>query len=203
MIPKLLLATRNPAKVREYSLLLRGVPFQLTDLAKEGIDFEVDEHGSTMDDNARLKALAYTESKGFLVISDDSGLEVDALGGEPGVFSARYAGKNVSDKERVSFLLSRLHGIPWDKRTARFRCIIAIASDSMTVEICEGECRGIITFEPKGDQGFGYDPVFYLPELDKVMAELSIAEKNRVSHRGKAAQKALQVLKHKWNDLRQ
>lgn len=175
-------------------MLLRGAPFQLTNLAEQGITLEAEETGDTMEENARIKALAYANSKGFLVISDDSGLEVDALGGAPGVRSARYAGNNATDKERVSFLLSRLQGIPWEKRTARFRCVIAIASDTKAVNIFEGQCHGMITTEPKGNHGFSYDPVFYLPDLNKVMAELSMEEKNRISHRGIAAQKALRFL---------
>ena len=193
---KLLLATGNPAKVREYSLLLQGAPFPLTTLADESIDIKVDETGATLEENAKLKAVAYAARSQSLVAADDSGLEVDALGGKPGPLSARYAGEGASDKERIAFLLSRLQGFPWEKRSARFRCVIAIASPSGETQLCEGECQGYITFEPRGDQGFGYDPIFYLPELGKTMAELSLEEKNQVSHRGKAARKALQVLEY-------
>ncbi len=200
MIPKLLLATRNPAKVREYSLLFRDAPFQLTTLDEEGINTKVSETGHTLEENARLKASAYAADNRFLVASDDSGLEVDALDGEPGPLSARYGGKD-TDKGKVTLLLSRLQGLPWEKRSARFRCVIAIASVANIVELCEGECGGIITFEPRGDQGFGYDPIFYLPELAKTMAELSMEEKNRVSHRGEAARKALQFLEHMWREI--
>jgi XTP/dITP diphosphohydrolase len=200
--PKLLLATRNAAKVREYSLLFEGTPFQLTTLAEEGINIEVGETGHTLEENAQLKAIAYASNR-FVVMADDSGLEVDALGGEPGSLSARYAGKDASDKQRIALLLSRLEGVPWERRSARFRCIIAIASVSRIVGLCEGECQGIITFEPRGDQGFGYDPIFCLPELDKTMAELSLEEKNRLSHRGKAARKALELLKPMWRGFSQ
>ena len=193
---KLLLATGNPAKVREYSLLLQGTPFPLTTLADEGIDTNIDETGATLEENAQLKAVAYAALSQSLVAADDSGLEVDALGGEPGPLSARYAGETASDQERIAFLLSRLHGLPWEKRSARFRCVIAIASPSGKTQLCEGECNGYITYEPKGDQGFGYDPIFYLPELGKTMAELSLEEKNQVSHRAKAARKALEFLEH-------
>jgi len=194
--PKFLLATRNPAKVREYSSLFQDAPFQLTTLAEEGINMEVSETGHTLEENARLKATAYATGEGSLVIADDSGLEVDALGGEPGSLSARYGGEDTSDKEKITLLLSRLQGVPWEKRSARFRCVIAIALSSSVVGLCEGECSGIIAFEPRGDHGFGYDPIFYLPELGKTMAELPLEEKNRVSHRGKAAQKALQFLEY-------
>ncbi len=202
MTPKLLLATRNLAKVKEYSLLFQGAHFHLTTLAEEGINMEVDEIGHTLEENAKLKAIAYASNR-FLVMADDSGLEVDALGGEPGTLSARYAGKDASDKGRIALLLSRLEGVPWERRSARFRCIIAIASVSRIVGLCEGECQGIITFEPRGDQGFGYDPVFYLPELGKTMAELSLEEKNRLSHRGKAAREALKVLQPMWRGFSQ
>jgi len=200
--PKLLLATRNLAKVKEYSLLFQGAPFHLTTLAEEGINMEVDEIGHTLEENAKLKAIAYASNR-FLVMADDSGLEVDALGGEPGTLSARYAGKDAPDKGRIALLLSRLEGVPWERRSARFRCIIAIASVSRIVGLCEGECQGIITFEPRGDQGFGYDPIFYLPELGKTMAELSLEEKNRLSHRGKAAREALKVLEPMWRGFSQ
>ncbi len=194
MNPKLLIATRNPAKIREYSLLLQGAPFELTSLAAEGASLEVSETGCTLEENARLKAIAYATDRPCLVMADDSGLEVDALGGEPGPLSARYAGEDASDAGRIAFVLSRLDGVPWEQRSARFRCVIAIASMSDLVGVCEGECRGIIAFEPRGSQGFGYDPIFYLPEMGKTMAELSIEDKNRVSHRGEALRKALRFL---------
>jgi XTP/dITP diphosphohydrolase len=192
---RLLLATTNPAKIREYFLLFRAAPLHLTTLAEENIEVEVSETGSTLEENARMKAVAYAVDDRFVVAADDSGLEVDALGGEPGPLSARFAGKNASDKEKMALLLSRLAGVPWERRSARFRCVIAIASASQVLRIFEGECQGVIAFEPRGSQGFGYDPVFYLPELGKTMAELSIEEKNRVSHRGKAARKALRFLR--------
>ena len=202
MIPKLLLATRNPGKLREYSLLFQNAPFQLTTLDEEGIDLEVEEKGRTLQENAELKAAGYAINSRLLVVADDSGLEVDALEGGPGPLSARYAGEGASDRERIMLLLSRLQGVPWEKRLARFRCVIAIGSTSKIVGLCEGECPGVIGFEPRGDQGFGYDPVFYLPELGKTMAELSLDEKNRVSHRGAAARKALQVLERIWQETR-
>jgi XTP/dITP diphosphohydrolase len=200
MIPKLLLATRNSGKLREYSLFFQNAPFRLTTLDEEGIDLEVEEKGRTLQENAELKAAGYAIDSRFLVVADDSGLEVDALGGAPGPLSARYAGEGASDRERIMLLLSRLQGVPWEKRLARFRCVIAIGSTSKIVGLCEGECPGVITFEPSGNQGFGYDPVFYLPELGKTMAELSLDEKNRVSHRGGAARKALQVLERLWQE---
>jgi XTP/dITP diphosphohydrolase len=194
LIPKLLLATRNSGKAREYSLLLQRAPFELTTLDAEGIQEDVSESGKTIQENARLKAIGYSTDERFLVIADDSGLEVDALGGAPGPLSARFGGKGASDADKVNLLLSRLRGVPWEKRSARFRCVIAIASERKVIGLCEGVCEGIISFEAEGEQGFGYDPIFYIPELDKTMAELTLEEKNQMSHRAKAAGKAVRVL---------
>jgi len=176
-------------------LLLQRSPFELTTLDAEGIQEDVTESGKTLLENARLKAVGYAVDDRFLVMADDSGLEVDALGGAPGPLSARFAGKGASDRDKVNLLLSKLRGVPWEERSARFRCVIAIASERKVIGLCEGVCEGIISFEAEGDQGFGYDPVFYLPELDKTMAELTLEEKNKVSHRAKAAEKAVPVLK--------
>ena len=192
---KLLLATNNEAKVREYRNLLQGIPFELVTVAEVGVTTTVDEVGESLEENARLKATTLAAESQLLALADDSGLEVDALGGEPGRLSARYAGEGASDRDRVSYLLARLKGVPWEKRSACFRCVIAIATPDGRVELCSGECPGFITVEPKGEQGFGYDPIFYLPDLGKTMAELSLDIKNQVSHRGKAAKKVPQTLK--------
>ncbi len=194
MQPKLLLATNNQAKVREYKSLLSDLPYELVTLAELGISVAVNEVGESLEENARLKATVLAVKSQLLALADDSGLEVDALGGEPGRLSARYAGENASDKERVNYLLSRLNGVPWEKRTACFRCVIALAIPGGKIEFCSGECQGLITFTPKGKHGFGYDPVFYLPELDRTMAELPLVLKNRISHRGQAARQVYQVL---------
>jgi len=193
-MPKLLLATKNAAKVREYMLPLQGIPYDIVTLSDAGIDLVVSETGKTMEENASIKAEAYALASNLTALADDSGLEVDALGGEPGALSARYAGEGVSDRERLDFLLSKLSHIPWEQRAARFRCVIAIATPEGKTELCQGECPGVIAFEPKGEGGFGYDPIFFLPELSKTMAELTIEEKNEISHRGKAARRARQIL---------
>ena len=193
-LTELLLATNNPGKVREYCLLLQGLPFVVTTAGKRGIKVTLGESGATFEQNAALKAKTYTQISGLISLADDSGLEVDALGGEPGPLSARYAGEGASDEARMDFLLRKLSAVPWERRSARFRCVIAIATPDGKLELCHGECEGFIAFQPKGENGFGYDPIFYLPELDKTMAELSIEQKNKVSHRGKAAQKARQIL---------
>jgi XTP/dITP diphosphohydrolase len=191
---KLLLATNNEAKVREYQSLLQGLPFEPVTLVDQGLSINVSEVGGSLKENARLKATACAAGSRLLSLADDSGLEVDALGGEPGPLSARYAGEGASDSDRINYLLSRLKGVPWQKRSACFRCVIAIATPDGEVEFCPGECPGFITLEPKGEQGFGYDPIFYLSGVDKTMAELPLAVKNQVSHRGQAARKARKVL---------
>jgi len=191
---KLLLATHNQAKVGEYRSLLLNLPCELVTLADLGITTIVSEVGESLEENARLKATATASKSQLLALSDDSGLEVDALGGEPGRLSARYAGEGASDRDRINYLLARLEGVPWQERSARFRCVIAIATPSGEVEFCSGECRGFITFEPRGEHGFGYDPIFYLPELDKTMAELPLTIKNQVSHRGYAVRGVYQAL---------
>jgi len=191
---KLLVGSNNRGKLREYAELLKGLPFELTTLSEQGITEEVEETGSNLKQNAIRKATVYARLSGLTTMADDSGLEVDALGGEPGPLSHRYAGDNASDKERNDYLLTKLRNIPWDKRTARFRAVIAIAIPGGKVKTTEGVCEGIIAFDSRGTGGFGYDPIFYVLELDKRMAELSLAEKNRISHRARAAQKARRIL---------
>jgi XTP/dITP diphosphohydrolase len=193
-MPKLLLATTNRGKLREYYQLLKGLPFELVSPVDEGIDIAVDEEKETFEENARLKAVTYSRFSGLVTLADDSGLEVDALGGGPGIVSARFAGEKASDKDRIEHLLDRLKDVPWERRTARFRCVIAVAVPRVETELCDGECQGLIAFEPKGENGFGYDPVFYLPEFGKTIAELPLETKNQVSHRGKAARKAYIIL---------
>lgn len=152
------------------------------------------EPATSYEENARLKAVTAARLSQFPALADDSGLEVDILGGEPGSRSARFAGDNATDEDRISRLLSRLKDVPWHKRTARFICVIAIATPDGKVELCHGDCSGFVAFEPRGTYGFGYDPVFYLPRLNKTMAELPLDVKNQVSHRGQAARKALKIL---------
>jgi XTP/dITP diphosphohydrolase len=194
LLPKLLLATNNAGKVKEYRSLLQGIPFEMVTPGEIGITMDVAETGATYRENARLKACSLAAQSGLLTLADDSGIEVDALNGEPGVMSARYAGENASDAERIDHLLSELKDVPKEKRTARFYCLIAIAQPNGTVQFCDGECKGTIAFKPSGERGFGYDPIFYLPEWGKTMAELPVEVKNQISHRGTAAQKAKLLL---------
>lgn len=184
---KLLIATRNPGKVLEYRDLLADLDLELTFPEQEGLDLEVDETGATFEENARLKALAYAQASGLPSLADDSGLEVDALGGAPGIRSARYAGPQASDADRYRQLLAALADVPAGQRSARFRCVVALAWPDGTVQTAEGRCEGTIGFEPRGEHGFGYDPVFVVQGYGgRTMAELSPEIKNRISHRARA-----------------
>jgi XTP/dITP diphosphohydrolase len=192
---KLLVATHNPGKAREYEALLDDLSLEVTYLDREGIDFDVEETGSSLAENALLKARTYAHASGLLTLADDSGLEVDALDGEPGVYSSRYAGPGASDADRYRLLLRKLRDTPQEERTARFRCVTVLAWPDGTARAAEGTCEGIIAFAPRGTGGFGYDPVFYLPGHGCTMAELPAEVKNRVSHRGRAAQKTRAILR--------
>ena len=191
---KLLIATNNPHKLQEYRSLLQGLPISLGSLSEVGIDAEVEERGLTFEENAAAKARGYAAMSGLLTLADDSGLEVEALGGEPGVYSSRYAGPGASDRQRIDYLLAKLRDVPWENRKARFRAVIAIAHPRGDLWFCQGRCEGYVNFEPRGDHGFGYDPIFYLPDLGLTMAELPPFVKNRISHRAQAAGKARKVL---------
>jgi XTP/dITP diphosphohydrolase len=194
---KLLVATHNQGKVREYRTLLADLAIDVTYLDAEGVTFEAEETGQTFAENAVMKAQAYAAHTGLLTWADDSGLEVDALGGEPGVLSARYGAPAArSDAERYQWLLSKLENVPDAKRTARFRCVVALAWPNGRVVTSDGACEGRIAHAPRGDHGFGYDPVFLVADFDhqQTMAELDPDLKNLVSHRGRAARAARQAL---------
>jgi XTP/dITP diphosphohydrolase len=195
---KLLIATNNPGKLREYEELLaaEALPLQLTYPAQEGIDLEVVESGGTFEENAALKARAFASASGLPTLADDSGLEVDALGGAPGIRSARYAGPGTTDADRYHKLLTALEGVPPGDRTARFRCAVALALPDGPLETAEGRCEGHIGYEPRGEHGFGYDPVFVVDgSSGKTMAELPPEVKNRISHRARAFAAAVPLLK--------
>jgi XTP/dITP diphosphohydrolase len=193
-MPELLLASSNQGKIKEYRILLDGLGYRITTLAEQQIEEVIAELGTSYGQNAQLKAVRYAGLSHLTALADDSGLEVDALGGAPGVQSARFAGEAATDADRVSLLLAKLNGVPWERRTARFKCVIAIASPEGLSEVCYGECQGIVAFETRGENGFGYDPIFYLPEMGKTMAELPLQLKNQISHRAQASQTARQVL---------
>ena len=192
---RLLIATHNAGKLREYTEILADLPVSLTYLRDEGITDSVPEDGDTYLENAQRKALVYAETSGLLTLADDSGLEVDALGGRPGVHTARYAGPQADDEERYQLLLRELEGVEWEKRTARFRCVVCIASPEGQTFAAEGVREGYVAHEPAGTGGFGYDPVFYLPECERTMAQLPLRVKNRISHRARAAHNAKLILK--------
>jgi len=180
----LVLATRNKGKVLEFQEILKEYPVEIRCLSDFGPIPEVEEDGETFDDNAYKKALFTAKVLGLPAISDDSGLVVEALGGEPGVHSARYAGPGASDQDNIEKLLAELKGEK--NRRAAFHCVVSIAVPSGPALTYEGSCQGVITEEVQGEGGFGYDPVFYCPELGKTFAQASMEEKNKISHRGKA-----------------
>ena len=186
MTSKLLIATHNKNKFEEISMFFVGLSMEIISLNDLGINTTVDETGNTFAENAALKANAYSKESGLLTLADDSGLEVSALGGEPGIYSARYAGENASDEDRTALLLTKLKHIPSNLRVCRFRCELAVSLPSGLVNGFTGECQGRVTLKPLGSNGFGYDPVFLIPELGKTMAQLSSEQKNVISHRGKA-----------------
>ena len=184
-----MLATANAGKLREFRSLLAGLPFELTSSAELGLSLPA-ETGTTFLANALLKARHAAGLSGSAAIADDSGLEVDALGGAPGIFSARYAGAEADDAANNAKLMRELAGVPQERRRARYRCALVFvedAADSAPV-IAEADWEGFILDAPRGAGGFGYDPYFWLPDLEKTAAELPAAEKNRLSHRGKAMQ---------------
>jgi XTP/dITP diphosphohydrolase len=192
--PRLLIATTNQGKQREYRALLAELPAELVFPNDLGIDLEVVEDGATYRENAAKKAVALCRASGLVSMADDSGLEVEALGGEPGVRSSRYAGEGADDPRRRAFLLEKLRAAP-APRKARFVCVIAVARPGGGVDYAEGECPGEITFAERGANGFGYDPIFQLAGRAVTMAELPAEEKNRISHRARAAQAALPILR--------
>ncbi|MEK6776562.1 MAG: XTP/dITP diphosphatase [bacterium] len=190
------IASTNRNKVEEISQMLKGSKFKIISL----LDFkdknlpEIEEDGLTFEENARKKALIIAKLTGRLTLADDSGLMVDTLNGRPGVHSARYSGKDATPEENNRKLLEELKDVPTKKRTARFVCVIAVARPSGKVSVVEGLCEGLIAKEIRGADGFGYDPLFIVPEYDKTFAELGSAVKNKISHRAIAIQKAVEIL---------
>jgi XTP/dITP diphosphohydrolase len=191
---KLLVATRNPGKVRELRDLLVDLPIEVTFPPEVGLDLDVEETGATFAENASLKAQAFALASGLLTLADDSGLEVDALDGGPGVHSARYAGPAASDADRTRKLLAAMADVPDGQRSARFRCVVAVATPGGEVWLTEGTCEGAIASEPRGQHGFGYDPVFQVAGFGQRMAELPPDVKNLISHRGRALRAARPIL---------
>jgi XTP/dITP diphosphohydrolase len=189
----LVIATRNTGKLREFRSLLSSTGWRILGLSDISCEKEHEETGASFAENARLKALAYSADTDLPVLADDSGLEVAALGGLPGIHSARYAGPEASDSDRIRKLLSELDA-SGGSRDARFVCTLAIAQAGRLLFEAYGECQGLIAHKPRGSNGFGYDPVFFFPELQRTYAELSESEKNRYSHRARAIRSLLEKL---------
>lgn len=192
---KLLVATNNQGKLKEFNEILGELGIACVSLKDMGIQADVEETGTTFLENALLKAKEIYKIAGIPTISDDSGLMVDALSGEPGVYSARYAGEPSDDNRNIQKLLSNLNGVK--NRTARFKSVIAAVFSEEDILVAEGECEGVILDERRGENGFGYDPVFYVEALSKTFAEMTDAEKNSLSHRGNAIRKLKEQLKHR------
>lgn len=193
---KLLIATGNKGKVKEIRALLDRLEVELVAPKDLGLEIDVVEDGATYEENAAKKARAYSQASGLVALADDSGLEVDALGGEPGLYSARYSGQpGATDADRRAFLLEKLAGKPrpW---TAHFHATVAVGTPDGLVQFAAGDCHGEIIPEERGDGGFGYDPIFFIPGMNCTMAELSMDEKNRLSHRALAVKHALPILQN-------
>lgn len=193
-ITEIIVATKNAGKVAEFKVALSDLPYKVISLADLGSYPEAPENGVTFLENACSKAEFYARLTGKLCLADDSGLEVDYLKGEPGVYSARYAGEHASDEDNNHKLLANLVGVPQEDRTARFRCVLALANPKRTLLTADGTVEGVILSAPRGDNGFGYDPLFLIPEMGCTLAEMSSKEKNGISHRGRAIRELVKQL---------
>jgi XTP/dITP diphosphohydrolase len=192
----LLLATTNKHKLEELQTILQELPFTLLSLHDIQLAVDVEETGTTFAENALLKARTYAQAAHILTLAEDSGLEIDALGGAPGIYSARFAGRETSYAERFHMILAHLQDVPVARRTARFRCAMALAEPEGDMHVVEGVVEGLIAERPCGEHGFGYDPIFFVPEYGKTTAEMTPEEKHRISHRGRAAEAACRLLEN-------
>ena len=199
-IEKIIFATGNEGKMREVRMILGDLGIQVISMKEAGVTAEADENGTTFEENAIIKAKEIMEKTGEIVLADDSGLEVDALGGEPGIYSARYMGYDTSYHIKNNSLIERLEGKTGEERSARFVCAIAACFPDGRVLTTRGTMEGQIGYEEKGENGFGYDPVFYLPEYQCYSAELPLEEKNKLSHRGKALRLMKEALQREQED---
>jgi XTP/dITP diphosphohydrolase len=196
-VSAVVLASGNPGKVAECDAVLAPAGFTVIGLDAIPHGPPVEEAGATFEENARLKAEGYSERTPHVVLADDSGLEVDALHGDPGVLSARYGGPGLTDDDRCTAILAALRAVPDGERTARFRCVLALAQRGRTIATFDGVVLGLILREPRGSHGFGYDPIFFHPPSGRAFGELTRAEKELVSHRGQALRKLVQALRNK------
>lgn len=201
-IEKIIFATGNEGKMREVRMILGDLGIQVISMKEAGVTAEADENGTTFEENAIIKAKEIMEKTGEIVLADDSGLEVDALGGEPGIYSARYMGYDTSYHIKNNSLIERLEGKTGEERSARFVCAIAACFPDGRVLTTRGTMEGQIGYEEKGENGFGYDPVFYLPEYQCYSAELPLEEKNKLSHRGKALRLMKEALRREQEDAK-
>ncbi len=192
---KLIVATRNKGKLKEIKEIMRDFPFEVISMEAVGLNDDIEENGSTFEENAMIKAREVSGLTGEMVMADDSGLEVDYLNGAPGIYSARFAGPGASDKDKNMKLLGLLEGVPFEKRRARFVCAIAVVFPDGRSFVVRGVCEGIIGYEEKGENGFGYDPLFFVPEFNMTSAEMEPDEKHKISHRGKALRLMTEELK--------
>ena len=201
-IDKIIFATGNEGKMREVRMILGDLGIQVISMKEAGVTAEAEENGTTFEENAIIKAKEIMEKTGEIVLADDSGLEVDALGGEPGIYSARYMGHDTSYHIKNNSLIERLEGKTGEERSARFVCAIAACFPDGRVLTTRGTMEGQIGYEEKGENGFGYDPVFYLPEYQCYSAELPLEEKNNLSHRGKALRLMKEALQKEQEDTK-
>lgn len=192
---KFIVATRNKGKLKEIKEILDGFQFEVLSMEEAGIYKDIEEYGTTFEENALIKAEEVFRLTGEMVMADDSGLEVDYLNGAPGVYSSRFAGEGATDGDRNNKLLDLLRDVPFEKRTARFVCAIAVVLPDGRHFAVKGTCEGYIGFKPEGDNGFGYDPLFYIPQYDITIAQMRSEEKNAISHRGKALGLMVEELK--------
>jgi len=183
---KFIAATKNKGKIHEISEILKDFPYEVLSMESLGIDIDIEETGSTFEENALIKAKEINRITGEIVMADDSGLEVDFLNGAPGIYSARFAGENATDEEKNRKLLHLLKDVPFDKRAARFVCVIAVVFPDKSSFTVRGTCEGYISHKPEGNNGFGYDPIFYVPEYQMTTAQMASEMKHKISHRGKA-----------------
>jgi XTP/dITP diphosphohydrolase len=191
---KIVLATSNPGKLREIRQYLGGLPVEILSLPDVGASEDVEERGETFLENARLKSLAYSSLSEFLTLAEDSGLEVEHLGGAPGVFSARFSDPDATDERNIQKVLRLLRGVPWPERRARFVCQLALSQRGRILKEYHGQVRGTIALEKRGDHGFGYDPIFFYGPFGRTFGQVSPEQKNTVSHRGRALKKMRRYL---------
>lgn len=197
---RFIVATKNKGKLGEIKEILNDFPFEVISMEEAGITKDIEEYGNTFEENALIKAREIFNATGEMVMADDSGLEVDFLNGAPGIYSSRFAGEGATDEDKNKKLLQLLEGVPFNNRTARFVCSIAVVLPDGEHFTVRGICDGYICVEPAGDNGFGYDPLFFLPEYNMTTAQMNPEQKNSISHRGRALNKMVDELRKRQYD---